>query len=335
MSEMAIVTLEGDIHAYLIQEAMERIYGVGVAIVPADRIQTAGGLSWGDDVVDGVTLPTEDGGTVDVSKIRLVWWRRGHGRPEVPDAVRDPAMRELVIKDSRSALRGTLLAAFDGTWISDLYATERAQNKLLQLRVARSLGLTVPRTLVSSDPVRIREFTRSQGGTVIAKTLTGMLGTALEAGRVPLDSLTDDDELRLAPTIYQQEIRGDRHLRVMIFGDQVHTAQIRSAELDWRLANDASIEPAEIDAGLRSALGRMLNVLGLRMGIFDVKITPDGRPVFLEVNPQGQFLFVEGMSDMPLVDAFARFAADELAADRQASGELASGGWASGVPALV
>jgi hypothetical protein len=53
--------------------------------------------------------------------------------------------------------------------------------------------------------------------------------------------------------------------------------------------------------------------LGLRMGVFDLKVRPDGQVVFLEVNPQGQFLFVEGMSDMPLGDAFAAFAVRELA----------------------
>ena len=313
MSKMAIVTLEGDIHAYLIQDAMARTYGVDVAIVAADRIPAAGGLNWQDDQSEPVTLPTEDGGTVEVSGLRLLWWRRCHGRPEVPAAVCDPAMRELVVKDSLSALRGSLISAFTGTWISDPYATERAQNKLLQLRVARAVGLTVPRTLISSDPEQIRAFAQAQGGTVVAKALTGLLGTALEAGRVRLDSLQNEDEMRLAPTIYQQEVSGKDHLRVMVFGERVHAARIRSAELDWRLANDATIVPVELDAGLQDMLRLVLVKLGLRMGVFDLKITPGGQPVFLEVNPQGQFLFVEGMSDLPLTDAFARFAADELA----------------------
>lgn len=313
MTEMAIVTFEGDIHAYLVQEAMARSYGIDVAIVAVDRIPAAGGLTWHGDGVGPVTLPTEDGTTVDVTKLRLVWWRRSEGRTEVPDTVASPAMRKLVGKDSVSALRGALLAAFIGTWISDPYATQRAQNKLLQLRIAREIGLTVPRTLVSSDPAQIREFTRAQGGTVIAKTLTGMPGMALEAGRVRLDSLTNDDELALSPTIYQQEIAGEDHLRVMVFGDRVHAARISSAALDWRLANDLAIEPVEIDQGLQLALRLVVDRLGLRMGVFDLKVTPAGQPVFLEVNPQGQFLFVEGMSDMPLTDAFTSFAANELA----------------------
>ena len=45
--------------------------------------------------------------------------------------------------------------------------------------------------------------------------------------------------------------------------------------------------------------------MGLNMGIFDLKLDPQGDPVWLEVNPQGQFLFLEGMSDLRLADAFA------------------------------
>ena len=210
-------------------------------------IPAAGGLTWHDEKTEPATLPTEDGATVEVDKLRLIWWRRCRGLPEVPDTVRDPRMRELVVKDCLSALRGTLLAAFTGTWISDPYATERAQNKLLQLRVARSVGLTVPRTLVSNDPDRIREFVRAQGGTVVAKTLTGPFGTALEAGRVRLDSLTDDDELRLALTIYQEEIAGEDHLRVMP-GEHLHAARIRQCRARLATRNDMQIEPIDLTA---------------------------------------------------------------------------------------
>ncbi|MGN6605640.1 MAG: ATP-grasp domain-containing protein [Jatrophihabitans sp.] len=310
---MAIVTLEGDLHAYVIQHALATRHGVEVAIVAADRIPAAGGLSWSSDGDGPTTVPTEDGGTVDVAELDLVWWRRCHGHPEVPDHVTDRAMRQLVIKDGRAGLRGTFLTAFRGTWLSDPYATERAQNKLVQLELAQRVGLTVPRTLISSDPARIREFVRSQGGRVVAKTLTGVLGTALEAGRVELDSLTNDAEMQLSPTVYQAEVPGTDHLRVMVFGERVHAARISSNVLDWRLDGDKLVEPVQLPADLERRLIAVVVGLGLRMGVFDLKITPSGEPVFLEVNPQGQFLFVEGMCGMPLGDAFADFAADELA----------------------
>jgi glutathione synthase/RimK-type ligase-like ATP-grasp enzyme len=314
---VAIVTLAGDLHAYVLRRELQEAHGVDVAIIASDTLSAAGGLNWTNTTFDSdapeMALPTEDGGSVAIRDLDLVWWRRCHGKPTVPESVTDPQLRKLVIKDNRAALRGALLAGFRGTWISDPYATERAQNKLLQLTIAREVGITVPRTLVSTDPTAVRDFTRAHGGTVIAKTLTGLLGTSLEAGRVTLESLADDDEITVSATVYQEEVPGTDHLRVMVFGDAVLTARIRSRELDWRLANDMEVEPVTMDERLAEALREVVRRLGLRMGVFDLKVRPDGHPVFLEINPQGQFLFVEGMSDMPLGEAFAQFIVDELA----------------------
>lgn len=310
---IAVVTLAGDLHAYVIRQRLRDRYGEDVAIVAADRLSAAGGIVWDNEGRFAPQLPMEDGGTVDVGALDLVWWRRAAGRPVVPDEVTDPGMRKLVVKDTRSALRGVMMAGFHGAWVSDPWATERAQNKALQLSVASQVGLVVPKTLVSSDPTAIREFVAAHGGRAIAKTLTGLLGTSLEAGRVTLDSLDRDAELMVSPTIYQEEVPGTDHLRVMVFGSAVHSARIRSQQLDWRLAGDMEVEPVDTPDDLAEGVREVTRRLGLRMGVFDVKVRPDGVPVFLEVNPQGQFLFVEGMSDMPLGDAFADFVAAELA----------------------
>ena len=309
---VTIVTLAGDLHAYVIRRHLMEDHGIDVAIVAADTLAAAGGITWSNRDGYPPTLPTEDGRLVNVAEQDLVWWRRCHGNPVVPEAVSDARFRKLVVKDNRSALRGVLLAGFSGIWISDPDATQRAQNKLLQLSVARAVGLTVPATLVTSDPPTVREFVRAQGGTVVAKTLTGLLGTSLEAGRVTLNTLTEDDEITVSATIYQEEVPGSDHLRVMVFGDAAHAARISSSELDWRLANDQEVTPTQISPELAAQLREVTRRLRLRMGVFDLKVRPDGQPVFLEVNPQGQFLFVEGMSDMPLARHFTDFIVQEL-----------------------
>jgi hypothetical protein len=37
-----------------------------------------------------------------------------------------------------------------------------------------------------------------------------------------------------------------------------------------------------------------------------MRLTPDGRFVFLEVNPSGQWIFMEERTDVPMTEAFAR-----------------------------
>jgi hypothetical protein len=125
--------------------------------------------------------------------------------------------------------------------------------------------------------------------------------------------LSDDAELALAPAIYQEEIPGTRHLRLNCFGDHVFTALLTSERLDWRLAPDQRAEEVSCDADLAARTVEVIRSLGLRMGIVDVKLTPAGEPVWLELNPQGQWAFLEGMCGMPLVARFGEFLASEIA----------------------
>ena len=53
----------------------------------------------------------------------------------------------------------------------------RAASKLVHLDEARAAGLTIPRTLVSTDPARIRGFVRAYRGDVVYKPLRPSLWT--------------------------------------------------------------------------------------------------------------------------------------------------------------
>jgi glutathione synthase/RimK-type ligase-like ATP-grasp enzyme len=59
--------------------------------------------------------------------------------------------------------------------------------------------------------------------------------------------------------------------------------------------------PDSVVAGLR----RLMNTLGLVYGAIDLRLTPEGKYVFLEVNPAGQWLFVEQATQQPISDAIA------------------------------
>ena len=51
-----------------------------------------------------------------------------------------------------------------------------------------------------------------------------------------------------------------------------------------------------------------MNSLGIVSGSFDFIVTEDGEHVFLEVNEQGQFLWLEDLCpDLLLLDAFCAF----------------------------
>lgn len=64
--------------------------------------------------------------------------------------------------------------------------------------------------------------------------------------------------------------------------------------------------PDDLAARLRAYLDR----LGLVYGAIDMRLTPDGRYVFLEVNPAGQWRFMEQRTGVPMTETFARLLID-------------------------
>jgi glutathione synthase/RimK-type ligase-like ATP-grasp enzyme len=309
----AILTRSNDFHAYAIRHALgER--GVGCSIVLTDALAGAGVTSWSTSgEVSTAVLPDVDGRGVPVAELELVWWRRLTGEPRLPDWVKDEAARDLTASDCRATLVGLALTEFSGTWISHPEATRLAENKLIQLDAARYEGLRLPRTLVSQDPATVRRFCSEQNYEVVVKTVAGTRMTPVMTGQVSPELLASDEQIRLSPAIYQSLVPGHEHLRICCFGERAFTALLETPRLDWRYPLDASAEPFDLDESITQRLRDVLSRLGLRMGIFDMKLDPDGgEPFWLEVNPQGQFLFLEGMCGLPLTDAFADFLVEEL-----------------------
>ena len=315
MPHIAIVTVANDIHAYTVRKELHDRHGATCDIVETDQLPASAQLSWALDGHTAPTVPTLAGKPTDVRTWDAVWYRRPGGvswrpphRPAVPEDITDEAVIDVIVGDSRATFLGLLLDSFQGAWVSHPDCTRSAENKIVQLRAAQRAGLRVPRTLVSQDPAAIRAFCASLDQQVLVKTVAGSRRAPLTPGMVDAELLASDRALALSPAIYQEAVPGTCHLRVQAFGDELIAVMIRSDALDWRFALASStVEPYTLSADLQRRLRQVLQILGLRMGVFDIKLTPRGEPVWLEVNPQGQFLFVEGMSDTSLAAPFADF----------------------------
>ncbi|GIE37038.1 hypothetical protein Ait01nite_100830 [Actinoplanes italicus] len=308
---VAILSLQNDLHALLVQRELRDRHDIVCDIVATDRLSGSSGLSWSDGISQ---LPTRDGGLVDVRRLDLIWLRRFNVPQIVPDTVTDPAQVQVIRNDCHWALLGLLLTDFRGGWISDPQATRAADNKLVQLRVAQQCGLRVPRTLISQDPEQIRRFHASARTGVIVKTIKGGTVWPLVTARMLDEHLAAEESMRLAPAIYQEYVPGTRHLRVLMLGETAYPVLIETDDLDWRPNLNVPVRETRLPADLTRRLGRVLHRLRLRMGVFDIKIDDTGEPVWLELNPQGQFLFVQGLIGMDLVTPFAEFVRRELPA---------------------
>src|SRR5438034_1239654 len=92
-------------------------------------------------------------GELDLGSVGSAWWRR----PQVPtlSEIGDPNVRWFAASEWSEALAGLWLL-LGGHWMNVPALDERASHKPFQLRTAAEVGLSVARTLMTSDPDRAR-----------------------------------------------------------------------------------------------------------------------------------------------------------------------------------
>lgn len=313
MAHIGILTQIGDLHAELVAHWIGQAGG-RASLVYADCVPADGGISYDPARPTETRLARGGGGTVTPGELDLLWWRRV-GRPRVPERVTDPDAREVVSNDSRDSVVGAFRSGFEGIWVSHPDATRNAEFKLVQLRAAVEAGLRVPATLVSQVPDDIRAFCDSVGGRMVAKPVASALDVPLRAGVLTSAELPADEVLALSPAIYQEYVPGVSHLRACTWGSTVLCGTIESQIMDWRTDRHPVVGTAQIDDDTAARLADLNARLGLEMGISDLKPAADGGPPYwLEVNPQGQFLFLEALGGPEMARPFADFLLTRAAA---------------------
>ncbi|KYF51059.1 MvdD family ATP-grasp ribosomal peptide maturase, partial [Sorangium cellulosum] len=257
------------------------------------------------------------GGELDLGDVTAVWYRRvahGGGLP----ASMDPQLRSASVQEAKQTVEG-MLAALRVPQVDPLPAVRFASNKQVQLDIAREVGLDTPRTLTTNDAEAARAFAASCPGGVIAKMLSSFAvyrdgeEHVVFTNALAAEDLADMRGLSLCPMTFQEKIPKARELRVTVVGERVFSASVDSqaapgAEVDWRRQGIELIDtwrkdalPPEVETGVL----RLMDRLGLNYGALDILRTPDGRHIFLEVNPSGEFFWLERTPGLPISEALA------------------------------
>lgn len=115
------------------------------------------------------------------------------------------------------------------------------------------------------------------------------------------------EELALAPVIFQECVEKGTDIRVCIVGEKIFSAAIVPNEnlLDWRSDPLSQTKHFELPIDIEAKLLSLVQALNLETGSIDLRVNPDGQIYFFEINPSGQFLWLEADLGLPICDAFA------------------------------
>jgi glutathione synthase/RimK-type ligase-like ATP-grasp enzyme len=260
----------------------------------------------GDEVRFELRLPGE---TVDLGLCGAAWWRRP--QPYQLDAGLSEDAVSFAYSECHEALAG-LWAALDVHWVNSPELDERAHHKPFQLAAATAVGLRVPRTLITNEPEAARRFVSELGvERTVYKTFLASQDCWRETRILRESEVSMLDLVRLAPVIFQEYVPAAEDLRVTVVGDTLFATAIVPApngyQLDYRMNMDeASFAPTRLPAGVEEGIRRLMGRLGLVYGAIDFRRTPDGHYVFLEINPAGEWQFVEERTGQPITRTMAQ-----------------------------
>lgn len=244
---------------------------------------------------------------VELGAARGVWLRRP----------RWPVVAPHLDRSDRVFAEQEAVAAIGGAWrvladrcVSPPDAMQAARWKMHQLAKAAEVGLPVPETLVTNEPVAAAGFAAS--GPTVAKAVAEVRSETedevLVGEAFALDSEFEPESVRSTPVLLQRRVDKVADVRVTVVGRKLFAVRIVAppgAPLDFRQTQpaDCDYEVVELPDSAADRLQSYLDAFGLRFGAFDLAEDRDGTLWFLECNPAGQWGWLEPLSGVDITGA--------------------------------
>lgn len=277
----------------------------------AEDFLSRGGFSWAIDNDGAVGRLEHRGKTLDLDTVSSIWYRRP-GTPQLPERLEGDIAHAFVRQESEATLLN-MWALLDRLWVSHPLAIQRSSRKLLQLRRATAAGFVIPATLLTTDPEQARAFCLLHHE-VVAKPLgrgivEGSNGGKIlfYANRLGSEDLARLDDVAWGPTLFQELIRKRHDLRVTVVGRSVFATEIHApasteAGIDWRRVPVERVPhaPHTLPSDTEKRILDLVRGFDLQFAALDFVVDQDGQYVFLELNPNGQWAWIEQLLGTPI-----------------------------------
>lgn len=227
------------------------------------------------------------------------WYRRPNIFGFLPQT---DVARHKSLDTERKLLQHSLWELIDSSkWLNHPDLNRKADHKLIELKVAKELGFAIPDTIVANHWDIIQKQLPED---IILKMVYGETYKKDEMRVLythPLKNNPHDLPLRSNPFpgIWQPFIPKRREWRITVVDDRFFDAAVytdKDAKSDWRkpaTSHAVKFKREKFPDDLKEKCLLYLNHFQLRYGAFDFIETPDGQIIFLECNPNGQFMWLE------------------------------------------
>lgn len=211
-------------------------------------------------------------------------------KPEFPDIQMYELKYQNLIKKDIYALVTGLVDSFSGKVLTYPHLLRFAENKILQMRYAVELGMHMPKSLITNSTNESNDFIF--GDTIIKPISTGKVDGELYFTNM-IDSIKCNIEK--TPIYLQQYIYKDYEVRITIIGEKIYAVKIECEDkIDWRKSyHTHQYSIIECPYSIKEKCKSLMLKLGIQFATIDYIVDKKGEWTFLEINPNGQWLWLE------------------------------------------
>ena len=239
----------------------------------------------------------------DLKDFTSVYYRR----PKIPEFYSpelSPGEVNFIRNEFIYTLEGIYKLLRNAYWVSPIYSIREAENKIYQLDIAKSLGFTIPNSIITNSHDQVSLFFKENKEKCIIKPIkSGIIEDSVETKVVftnILKTVPEKEEKVSSSTNYiQSHILKKGDVRVIVVGNKIFATLIHSQEnsetkTDWRKGEMNLIhERINLPEEINSKCIFLLKTLKLRFGAIDFILDGMGNYIFLEINPNGQWAWIE------------------------------------------
>jgi len=239
---------------------------------------------------------------------------------EEEENINDPSF-----KIWRGEWNKTLLGLYNSLkflrWLNPLAKAYQAENKYLQMEVAKKSGFLIPDFIVSNNKDKLIGFIDFCENAVLKPMnqefymdpADGQF-KGLYVNKVTKEDLEEFSSKGENPIFLQSYVNKLYEVRYTVVGNDHHACRIESqkskrANVDWRRYDIPNTPhyPFTPPDEIKNKVNLLMNSFGLYFGAIDFIVTPTNEWYFLEINTMGQWLWIENLTGLNISNSIVNF----------------------------
>jgi glutathione synthase/RimK-type ligase-like ATP-grasp enzyme len=321
MMSVLLITSKGDVTTdFIVRELRSK--GATFYRLNTEEIGTTVHVSFSINTSEYILVDTVQNISIDLLTVKSIYFRRPELKADFLEVT--PEEARFLRSEILSTIEGLFRILRNAFWLNTVEDIRMAESKIYQLIVAKEIGFQTPATIVTNIPESASLFYDSNEQSAVIKPIRSGLITAKKdeavifTSKVNLDA-NNAERVKQCPVLLQKFIDKQFDVRITVVGQNIFAAQIYSqtseeSTIDWRKSTKPlPYSVIKLPDGIEKLCLQLLKRLNLNFGAIDMVVDQTGNYYFLEINPNGQWAWIERQLNFPIAKTITELLIEKAA----------------------